>query len=77
MAREHSYRGDLEELIRELVQGVEITNESANVMCGEQHNRQFPTSTFTPTKPPMVCLQKKAYRKKAIRQAHCTAESPI
>ena len=35
MAREHSYRGDLEELIRELVQGVEITNEPANVTdCG-------------------------------------------
>ena len=35
MAREHSYRGDLEELIRELVPGVEITNEPANVTdCG-------------------------------------------
>ncbi|MDF1546845.1 MAG: hypothetical protein P1P88_03430 [Bacteroidales bacterium] len=35
MAREHSYRGDLEELIREIVQGVEITNEPANVTaCG-------------------------------------------
>lgn len=29
ISREHSYRGDLETLIRELVQGVEITNEPA------------------------------------------------
>lgn len=35
MAREHSYRGDLEELIRELVPGVEITNEPANVTCSK------------------------------------------
>ncbi len=35
ISREHSYRGDLEELIRELVFGVEITNEPANVTdCG-------------------------------------------
>lgn len=35
ISREHSYRGDLEELIRELVSGVEITNEPANVTdCG-------------------------------------------
>jgi len=35
ISREHSYRGDLETLIRELVQGVEITNEPANVTdCG-------------------------------------------
>ena len=27
IAREHTYRGDLETLIRELVQGVEITNQ--------------------------------------------------
>ena len=32
ISREHSYRGDLETLIRELVQGVEITNEPANVL---------------------------------------------
>ncbi|MCK4664853.1 MAG: DUF559 domain-containing protein [Bacteroidales bacterium] len=32
---EHAYRGDLETLIRELVKGVEITNEPANVTdCG-------------------------------------------
>jgi len=31
MAREHSYRGDLEELIRTVVEGVEITNEPANI----------------------------------------------
>jgi len=35
ISREHSYRGDLEELIRELVSGVEITNEPSNVTdCG-------------------------------------------
>ena len=35
ISREHSYRGDLESLIRELVKGVEITNEPANVTdCG-------------------------------------------
>jgi len=35
ISSEHSYRGDLEALIRELVQGVEITNEPANVTdCG-------------------------------------------
>ncbi len=35
ISREHSYRGDLEALIRELVKGVEITNEPANVTdCG-------------------------------------------
>jgi len=35
ISREHSYRGDLETLIRELVKGVEITNEPANVTdCG-------------------------------------------
>lgn len=35
ISREHSYRADLESLIRELVQGVEITNEPANVTdCG-------------------------------------------
>ncbi|HMA76256.1 MAG TPA: hypothetical protein VKO43_02995 [Candidatus Krumholzibacteriaceae bacterium] len=35
ISSEHSYRGDLEALIRELVRGVEITNEPANVTdCG-------------------------------------------
>lgn len=35
ISREHSYRGDLENLIRDLVRGVEITNEPANVTdCG-------------------------------------------
>ncbi len=35
ISREHSYRGDLETLIRELVQGIEITNEPANITdCG-------------------------------------------
>ncbi len=35
ISREHSYRGDLETLIRQLVKGVEITNEPANVTdCG-------------------------------------------
>ena len=35
ISREHSYRGDLESLIRELVSGVEITNEPSNVTdCG-------------------------------------------
>jgi len=35
ISREHSYRGDLEALVRELVQDVEITNEPANVTdCG-------------------------------------------
>jgi len=35
ISREHSYRGDLETLIRELVKNVEITNEPANVTdCG-------------------------------------------
>ncbi len=35
ISREHSYRGDLETLIRELVPNVEITNEPANVTdCG-------------------------------------------
>ena len=35
ISREHSYRGDLEILIREIVKGVEITNEPANVTdCG-------------------------------------------
>jgi len=35
ISREHSYRGDLEELIRSLVTDVEITNEPANVTnCG-------------------------------------------
>lgn len=35
ISREHSYRGDLEALIRELVNGIEITNEPANVTdCG-------------------------------------------
>lgn len=35
ISREHAYRGDLETLIRELVKGVEITNEPANVTdCG-------------------------------------------
>jgi len=35
ISREHSYRGDLETLIRELVNDIEITNEPANVTdCG-------------------------------------------
>ena len=35
ISREHSYRGDLESLIKELVTGVDITNEPANVTdCG-------------------------------------------
>lgn len=35
MAKEHSYRGDLEMLIREIVPGIDITNEPANVTdCG-------------------------------------------
>lgn len=35
ISREHSYRGDLEALIREIVKGVNITNEPANVTdCG-------------------------------------------
>jgi len=35
ISREHAYRGDLESLIRELVKGVEITNEPSNVTdCG-------------------------------------------
>ena len=35
ISREHSYRGDLETLIRELVKEIEITNEPANVTdCG-------------------------------------------
>ena len=35
ISREHSYRGDLEALIRELVPDVNITNEPANVTdCG-------------------------------------------
>ncbi len=35
ISREHSYRADLEGLIRELVRGVDITNEPANVTeCG-------------------------------------------
>ncbi len=35
ISREHAYRGDLESLIRELVKGVEITNEPATVTdCG-------------------------------------------
>lgn len=35
ISREHAYRRDLEELIRELAPGVEITNEPANVTdCG-------------------------------------------
>jgi predicted helicase len=35
ISREHSYRGDLEGLIRELVVGIEITNEPSNVTdCG-------------------------------------------
>ena len=35
ISREHAYRVDLENLIRELVKGVEITNEPANVTdCG-------------------------------------------
>lgn len=35
ISREHAYRADLENLIRELVPGIEITNEPANVTdCG-------------------------------------------
>ena len=35
ISKEHAYRGDLEQLIRKLVPGVEITNEPANVTdCG-------------------------------------------
>ncbi len=35
ISKEHAYRGDLETLIRELVKGVEVTNEPANVTdCG-------------------------------------------
>jgi len=35
ISKEHAYRADLENLLRELVQGVEITNEPANVTdCG-------------------------------------------
>ncbi len=35
ISREHSYRGDLEELVRGLTTGVEVTNEPANVTdCG-------------------------------------------
>lgn len=35
ISREHSYRGDLETLIRNLTNGIEITNEPANVTdCG-------------------------------------------
>lgn len=34
-ATEHTYRGDLEALIKELVRGVEITNEPSNITtCG-------------------------------------------
>ena len=35
ISREHSYRGDLEELVRSLTTGVEVTNEPTNVTdCG-------------------------------------------
>ena len=35
ISREHAYRRDLEDLIRELVSGVEITNEPSNITdCG-------------------------------------------
>ncbi|MEH6892215.1 type ISP restriction/modification enzyme [Bacillus sp. JJ864] len=35
ISKEHSYRGDLENLLRNIAQGVEITNEPANVTdCG-------------------------------------------
>ena len=35
ISREHSYRGDLETLIRSLVLGIDVTNEPANVTdCG-------------------------------------------
>jgi len=35
ISREHSYRGDFENLFRDLIKGVEITNEPANVTdCG-------------------------------------------
>ena len=34
ISREHSYRGDLQNLIHELVSGVLVTNEPARVSCG-------------------------------------------
>lgn len=35
ISREHSYRSDLEQLLRQLTSGIEVTNEPANVTnCG-------------------------------------------
>ncbi|MDM8528816.1 hypothetical protein QUF58_11500, partial [Anaerolineales bacterium HSG24] len=47
ISREHSYRTDLENLIRELAKDVEVTNEPANVTdCGNPDfvitHRQIP-----------------------------------
>ncbi|MDD9815830.1 MAG: adenine specific DNA methyltransferase, partial [Gammaproteobacteria bacterium] len=33
-ATEHSYRGDLESLMRQLLPGVEITSEPRRIKCG-------------------------------------------
>ncbi|MCK5839014.1 MAG: hypothetical protein KAG99_04150 [Bacteroidales bacterium] len=50
ISREHSYRGDLENLIRDLVKGVEITNEPANVIdCGNPDYVIQCTSSLAPS----------------------------
>lgn len=54
ISREHSYRGDFENLFRDLIKGVEITNEPANVTdCGN------PDYVITTNKIPIGYIEAK------------------
>jgi len=66
MAREHSYRGDLEDLIRTVVEGVEITNEPANVTdCGN------PDYVITKGKIPIGFIEAKDIGKDITSKKTC------
>ncbi len=65
ISREHSYRADLENLIRELVKGVEITNEPANVTdCGN------PDYVITKGKIPIGYIEAKDIGKDTFSTMH-------
>lgn len=65
ISREHSYRTDLESLICELVHGVEITNEPANVTdCGN------PDYVITRKKIPIGYIEAKDIDKDLINKAY-------
>ena len=65
ISREHSYRADLEFLIRKLVKGVEITNEPANVTdCGN------PDYVITKGKIPIGYIEAKDIGKDTFSTMH-------